>query len=581
MKNCVIMTLFIVLFASQSSFSHQQEASKSHLESETISSIHNAIQNHQLTCFQLVTEYLERIKKYDLSSNSLAPINAWSEINSSVLTQAQQLDKFFKKTGQMSGALHCIPIILKDNIDSFDTTTTSGSYSLLGSQPVHDAFLVEKLRNAGAIILGKGGMDEFAWGMFGISSRSGRIGNAYDTNKNPGGSSGGPAAAVSASFALLGIGTDNSGSVRIPAAFHGLVGLRPSTGLISQRGIFPMGNLDGTAGPIARTTKELAILLDIIAKPDPHDSKTLNIPRVKTYTTFLNMNGLTNKRIGVVHDVNGINPFEKMPVHIAKIIQNATTSMHQMGATIIDINLPAFNNDRQNNQAGEIQEVNEYLASFPSTRKSFRDICESNRTRNFGSIKDCLNFIKNTASKTSAPYQRALAIIAKNRFYVQKIMDKNHLDALLMPITTQGAATYNAMTVNTWRAPISSNSGLPSISINVGYTDDTHMPIGIELTGKQFQEGTLLEIAYAYEMHAPAKISPSMPEENSALLHFSIPELNNLFALLGKNAYETVLIHDKKSTELSHELTPERFRKITADTIEKVLAYSPHTAKDS
>ncbi len=150
-------------------------------------------------------------------------------------------------------------------------------------------------------------------------------------------------------------------------------------------------------------------------------------------------------------------------------------------------------------------------------------------------------------------------------------MDKNHLDALLMPITTQGTATYDGMTVNAWRAPISSNSGLPSISINVGYSDDDpHMPIGIELTGKQFQETTLIEIAYAYEMHTSARVTPTMPEQNSVLLNYSIPELNNLFTLLGKNAYEKVLIHTKKFGEAARELTPEKFRKITANTIERL-----------
>lgn len=334
MKYLFILFILIELFISQISFSQQPETYQPDLESVTITSIHSAIQNHQLTCFDLITTYIDRIKKYNLSVKDHAPINALSELNPSALSQAHQLDTSFKRTGRISGQLHCIPIILKDNIDSFDTTTTAGSYALLGSQPVRDAFLVRKLRNAGAIILGKGGMDEFAWGMFGISSRSGRIGNAYDPGKNPGGSSGGSAAAVSASFALLGIGTDNSGSVRIPVAFHGLVGLRPSTGLISQQGIFPMGNLDGTAGPMARTTKELAILLDIIAKPDPQDPKTLDIPRVKTYTEFLNINGLTNKRIGIVHHVNGINTFDNMPPHIEKILQTAMKEMQNMGATV-------------------------------------------------------------------------------------------------------------------------------------------------------------------------------------------------------------------------------------------------------
>ncbi|MHA3122626.1 amidase [Legionella pneumophila] len=568
MRYRFIALLLITLFFNRNSFSQQQNVYQPQLESATIRSIHHAIQNHQFTCFDLVTTYIDRIKKYNLSTKKFAPINAWSEINTSAIVQAQQLDASFKNTGLLSGPLHCIPVILKDNIDSFDTTTTSGSYALLGSQPVRDSFLVEKLRKAGAIILGKSGMDEFAWGMIGISSRSGRIGNAFNPNKNPGGSSGGSAAAVSASFALLGIGTDNSGSVRIPAAFHGLVGLRPSTGLISQQGIFPMGNLDGTAGPIARTTEDLAILLDIIAKPDLHDPKTLDIPRVKTYKEFLKMDGLTNKRIGIVHNVNNIDTFDKMPSYILKIVQKATQNMQKMGATLIDIDLPLFNNDRKNNQAGEVQDVNEYLASFPSTRKNFQDICESNRTRNFGTKKDCLHFIKNMASKSSKSYQQAQSIFAKNKIYVQKIMKRDKLDALLIPISTHGTATYDEMTVNTWRAPVSSNSGLPSISINIGYSDD--MPIGIELVGKQFHEGTLIEIAYAYEKHTSNKISPTMPEENPTLLNLSIPELNNLFTLLGKNAYEEVLMHSKDTNDKASELTPEKFQKITVDTIDKM-----------
>ncbi|MFO3104662.1 amidase [Legionella pneumophila serogroup 1] len=568
MRYRFIALLLITLFFNRNSFSQQQNVYQPQLESATIRSIHHAIQNHQFTCFDLVTTYIDRIKKYNLSTKKFAPINAWSEINPSAIVQAQQLDASFKNTGLLSGPLHCIPVILKDNIDSFDTTTTSGSYALLGSQPVRDSFLVEKLRKAGAIILGKSGMDEFAWGMIGISSRSGRIGNAFNPNKNPGGSSGGSAAAVSASFALLGIGTDNSGSVRIPAAFHGLVGLRPSTGLISQQGIFPMGNLDGTAGPIAGTTEDLAILLDIIAKPDLHDPKTLDIPRVKTYKEFLKMDGLTNKRIGIVHNVNNIDTFDKMPSYILKIVQKATQNMQKMGATLIDIDLPLFNNDRKNNQAGEVQDVNEYLASFPSTRKNFQDICESNRTRNFGTKKDCLHFIKNMASKSSKSYQQAQSIFAKNKIYVQKIMKRDKLDALLIPISTHGTATYDEMTVNTWRAPVSSNSGLPSISINIGYSDD--MPIGIELVGKQFHEGTLIEIAYAYEKHTSNKISPTMPEENPTLLNLSIPELNNLFTLLGKNAYEEVLMHSKDTNDKASELTPEKFQKITVDTIDKM-----------
>lgn len=147
-------------------------------------------------------------------------------------------------------------------------------------------------------------------------------------------------------------------------------------------------------------------------------------------------------------------------------------------------------------------------------------------------------------------------------------MNEHKLDALLIPITTHGTATYEAMSVNTWRAPVSSNSGLPSISINVGYS--AGMPVGVELVGKQFHEGLLIGIAYAYEMQASKKINPTMPEENASLLNLSIPELNNLFTLLGKNSYEEVLIHNGDPEDKSHELTPEKFQKITLETIENM-----------
>lgn len=414
MRYRFIPLLLIPLAFSGASFSRPQKINQPQLESVSIHSIHDAIQNHQMTCFDLVAAYIERIKKYNLSARSAAPINAWTELNPSVLVEAQQLDAAFKQSGKLTGALHCIPVILKDNIDSFDTTTTSGSYALLGSQPVRDAFLVSNLRKAGAIILGKGGMDEFAWGMIGISSRSGRMGNAFNPNKNPGGSSGGPAAAVSASFAVLGIGTDNSGSVRIPAAFHGLVGLRPSTGLISQQGIFPMGNLDGTAGPIAKSTEELALVLDIIAKPDPQDPKTLDIPRIESYKQFLNRNGLMNKRIGIVHNVNGIKPFENMPGRILKIVQSATQDMHKMGATFIDIDLPLFNNDRKITRQGSFRMSMHTWLPFPQPGKIFRIFVNL-------IAREILEPIKNVFAFSRTWQTRAARPIKKQNRYLPKI----------------------------------------------------------------------------------------------------------------------------------------------------------------
>lgn len=164
--------------------------------------------------------YLTRIQSYDMNLNRDAPINAFVALNPNAIVEAKHLDKQYQKTGQFKGMMHCVPVIVKDNIDTVDTSSTSGSLALLGSQPNQGAFLVQKLRNAGAIIIGKGSIDEFASGMSGRSSKSGRVGNAYDPAVNSGGSSAGVGAGVSANFAMVGIGTDNSGSIRIPATYE-------------------------------------------------------------------------------------------------------------------------------------------------------------------------------------------------------------------------------------------------------------------------------------------------------------------------------------------------------------------------
>lgn len=550
-----LASAFLMLATSIHAFAFQ-------LEEASIATVQTAIKQHELTCEQLVLAYINRIKQFDLSIAASAPINAITEINRSALNDARLLDAEFAKNEKLSGSLHCVPVILKDNMDSYDTTTTSGSYALLGNQPIHDAYLTKLLRKAGAIILAKGGMDEFAWGMSGISSRSGRVGNAYDANKNPGGSSGGSAAAVSANFALIGMGSDNSGSVRIPAAFNGLVGLRPSTGLISQSGLFPMGKVDGIAGPMTRSVADLAQVLDVIAQPDVQDEKTKNMLRPKTYTAFLNENGLQKKRIGIVRHVGVVDTFKNMPKDVLSVMQSTYAGMQALGASFIDIDLTEFDTSREFSQAGEIQDINHYLASYPATRKDFSDICESDRTRNFGDVKQCLQFMNKIKVQSAPQIQQAYAIFAKNKDYVEKVMNTYHLDALLIPISTNGIATYDGSSVNTWKAPVSSNTGMPSIAFIAGYLHG--LPIGIELVGKKYAESTLIEMAYAYEMHTPARHVPVMPAVNQKIATMSVAEFNNVINQLGRQTYEGVL---KKNRNNEKKLTPTVFQQIARSVL--------------
>ncbi|KTC98036.1 amidase [Legionella erythra] len=522
----------------------------------------------EITCTDVLNRYLDRIKQYNLGGDDKPPINALTVINPQSMAAAQALDDYYAKTHRLTGPLHCVPIIIKDNIDSYDSTSTVGSLALLGNQPAKDAFLVDRLRKAGAVILSKGGMDELASGMFGISSRSGRIGNPYDTEKNPGGSSGGTAAAVSAGFALAGIGTDNSGSIRIPSAFNALYGLRPSTGLLSQQGIFPNGNLDGTAGPIARRIEDLALILDAIAQPDPEDSKTRPVPRVKTYRSFLNKEGLRGKRLGIVCQVGLINTFQSMPKDIEQLLQTTLTKLSGAGVTVIDnIYLTDFINNRNVNMSGMGEEINGYFKSFASVRKNYRDFCQSNRTRVYGNVNECLQFLTNLPAKDSRAYHEALQRFSNNRAYVEKYMRDNQLDVLLMPISRVGEATYDAYQVNTWQAPVASNAGLPALSINIGYTKEG-MPVGVELIAGSYKEGLLLEIGYAYEQHiAPALIPPPMPRENEKLAHIDVASYNNLLTEIGYQSFYQVL-KDNQKEEIEEALTPKRFTDIARRVIQ-------------
>lgn len=565
MRRMSLRILILSAFFLVSSLCHADQNTKPkpfQLEGAAIADVQQAMLAGQLSCVELVNDYLDRIRRYDLSMDRGAPINAIAAINPSVLQQAQQLDEILKTKKKLVGPLHCIPVVVKDNIDSFDSPSTSGSLSMLGSQPNQDAFIVDRLRQAGALILAKGAMDEFASGASGISSRSGRVGNAFAPTESSGGSSAGPAAAVSANFTMLGLGTDNSGSVRIPAAFNGIYGLRPSTGLLSQQGIFPRGNLDGVAGPMARNVKDLAIMLSVMAAEDAQDPKTQSA-QYHNYLSDLTKNALRGKRIGVVTVVGKREVYRGVTSVANNVFNQAKANLQKLGATLVPVALPEFDANRDNNMAGDDAAINQYLAVFPSTRQSFTDICESNRTRTFGKdAKACLEFAASTAKKDSKEYQQALATFSNNRQYVDHVMKKQRLDALLIPISTHGSATYDLTTVNTWQAPISSNSGLPAIAFVAGFTEaETPMPVGMELVGKMYHEAQLIGMAYAYEQRMTAT-SPALGEQDLSLIGMTIPELNNLFTMLGFVSYQQVLENGAPD-----DLTAKKFNAIVTQVV--------------
>src|ERR1700694_2231105 len=268
----------------------------------SIADIHKAMQAGTLTCHNLVQQYLDRVHAYDQQGPA---INSMLYINPASLKQADALDQDFQRTHKLK-SLSCIPIVLKDNFDTADMPTTAGALTLKGAQPEKDAFAVKRLREAGAIILGKANLQEFASGGISVSSLGGQVKNPYDLTRTPGGSSGGTGAAIAANFAVAGTGSDTGGSIRSPASATSLVGLRPTRGLISRDGIVPVSFTQDTIGPMARNVADAAAVLDAMAGYDPNDPVTSlsvgNVP--KTYTAFL-QNGLTGARLGVLSNALG------------------------------------------------------------------------------------------------------------------------------------------------------------------------------------------------------------------------------------------------------------------------------------
>ncbi|HYR44037.1 MAG TPA: amidase family protein, partial [Terriglobia bacterium] len=305
-------------------------------EEATVRGTHAALAAGEVTCVQVVRGYLNRIEAYDHRGPAL---NAIITINPRALETAAEMDRLYAANRSALRPLHCIPVILKDNYDTADMPTTGGSLTLAESVPLRDAFVVKKLREAGALILAKANLMELARGGTTVSSLGGQTRNPYDLTRTPGGSSGGTGAAIAASFAIAGTGSDTGQSVRSPASAQSLVGLRPTRGLISRNGIIPISSTQDEAGPITRTVEDAAYMLDIMAGYDPDDPITAfgeqKIPR--TYTAFLDRNGLKGARIGVLMDF-----FGRDSVHqeVNIVTETAIKKMTEAGATMIRINIP-------------------------------------------------------------------------------------------------------------------------------------------------------------------------------------------------------------------------------------------------
>lgn len=497
-------------------------------------------------CETKVVERINRILAHNLALDGALPLNAFTIVNEAAVSEARKLDQ--EPTAR--GPLHCALVAVKDNIDTFDMTTSAGTLALLGSQPQQDAELVARLRKAGAIVVGKSTMDELAGGIWGVSSRHGRTSNVFDRRKNPGGSSSGSAVAVAAGFADFGIGTDNSGSIRIPATYNGLYGLRPTKGLVPEAGIFPRGHIDGVPGPIAASTQQLAKAMDAIAASGTQFQSAL---------TSTELNG---KRLGWVTAVGGHAPFADLSPELKKATQALADTLKSAGAQIVEnVSLPAFDGDRSENLVGDIELIDRYLASFPSTRESFEDICKSGRTQVWK--PPCSQYEVDAVKPGSEREKEALARIAKNQKYVQEILEAQKLDALLLPIGNRGYPDDGVKRLSTVFGALSSNAGLPALGFVIGATDgDPVLPIGFQMVGARGSDATLVGLAHQLHPFLAQQTPPPPSLGTSSNPTFSAAEMNNAVTLLGAESYAKVLRHGET-------LTADNFAPIAARVLKR------------
>jgi len=473
----------------------------------TIPELQEAMAAGRVTAAELVDAYLARIKAYDQSGPEL---NSLIRLNPNARSQAEALDRE-RATSGPRGMLHGIPVILKDNYDTADMPTTAGSIALAGNVPPDDAFQVRKLREAGAVILGKSNMHELAMGITTISSLGGQTRNPYDLSRNPGGSSGGTGAAITANFAPIGWGTDTCGSIRIPAAQNNLFGLRPTKGLSSIDGIIPLCHTQDVGGPLARTTIDLAIGLDATIGPDPADPATRALDSVPLprFVDALDSTALGGARLGVLTISFGDAPEDQ---ESDRVVRAALEQMQELGAEIIEIEIPGLDTLLRGSSLIGLEfkfDFIDYLAATPDApMASLQDILD--RGMYHESLQSRLRSRNQVEQRDSDEYRAVLAKRRAIRSAVIATLNEEQLAALVYPAIRRKAARIGDPQRGA-NCQLSAASGLPALSMPAGFTADG-LPVGLELLGMPFDDAHLLGLGYSFEQaFDPRRPPPSTP----------------------------------------------------------------------
>ena len=481
----------------------------------SIDDVHQALKRGDCNCEQLVRAYQARIAAYDQPTT----LNAIVVTNPAALATARQLDADYQRTGKMR-PLHCIPLIVKDNYNTAGLQTTAGSQALKGFTPAADASVVKALKAAGAIVLAKSNMAEWAFSpMVSISSIAGETRNPYNLMHVPAGSSGGTAAAVAASFGTAGLGTDTGNSIRGPSSHNALVGFRPTLGLVSRAGIVPLYLRNDTGGPMARTVADATRLLEVMAGPDPADPLTSygagKVPQ-GGYQQFLDKNGLKGARIGVLRTLSERSPDPQ----VKAVFEQAVADLRRAGADVVDVEIPDFARVSKDQWSSVFKhDVNAYLAAQGpgGPVKNIDQVLASGKYSAY--IKANLqDELAHGVSPEAGTAGRGEAYTDPRRIAfcnaVTAVMDRYKEGALVYPTWNnppakvgdfKGYRGYNSQLI----AP---HTGQPAFTVPMGFTYD-NLPAGLQFLGRSFDEPTLIKYAFAYEQathhrRVPAQFPP-------------------------------------------------------------------------
>lgn len=483
----------------------------------TITAVHAAMKSGSLRCTSLVQWYLDRIRQFDRQGPAL---HAIVNLNSRAIEQAEALDRHLQEAGTFKGPLHGVPVLVKDQGETSFAPTTFGCKAYSDYRPGENAVVVQKLIDAGAIVLAKASMCDFAAGWFSFSSVTDRTRNPYSLKRDAGGSSAGPGAGVAANFGLVGIGEDTGGSIRVPASFNNLFGLRVTTGLISRTGFSPLVHFQDSPGPMARSVRDMAKLLDVLVGYDPQDPYTYAATLARDagkYEKLLDDAHMRGTRIGVLKQ--GFGPEDDYSGPVNSVMRALTKRLREDEVELIELDVPDIQEWIVETSLYIQQskyDLNRFMATRPpGAPKSFEEIYSK---RLFHPLNDLFhNIAEGPQNPDQEPgyYKQRLAQ-AEFRKHLLNLYARHRLDFMMYPDVRVLPPTYVDLESAKWtcltfptNTVIAAQAHLPAVSIPAGFADGG-IPVGCELVGRPYEEAALLRFAHAYEQKTHPRRPPQL-----------------------------------------------------------------------